>query len=152
MNDYISRQEVFDIIESLNWYHLNNNEWVEGGTPEMEFFIRLKDIRAALESIPIANVATIDEGIKMGIGLAAMHRSDATSKDLEEAYFEGLEEGMRRRDVRPALYGKWTLNKDGSGKCSRCGQIQYNCWDLDNWDNFCHSCGADMRGEVDEEW
>lgn len=48
-------------------------------------------------------------------------------------------------DVRPVVRGKWTLNKDGSGTCSECGRTQKNCWDLDNWDNFCHFCGADMR-------
>ena len=41
--------------------------------------------------------------------------------------------------------GKWILNKDGSGTCSECGRKQYNCYDADNWDNFCHFCGADMR-------
>ena len=50
-------------------------------------------------------------------------------------------------DVRPVVRGKWTLNKDGSGTCSECGFVQNSCWDLDNWDNFCHHCGADMRGE-----
>ena len=41
--------------------------------------------------------------------------------------------------------GKWMLNEDGSGTCSECGFVQKNCWDLDNWDNFCHHCGCDMR-------
>jgi hypothetical protein len=50
-------------------------------------------------------------------------------------------------DVRPVVRGKWTLNKDGSGTCSECGFVQNSCWDLDNWDNFCHHCGADMREE-----
>ena len=50
-------------------------------------------------------------------------------------------------DVRPVKRGKWTLNKDGSGTCSECGFVQNSCWDLDNWDNFCHHCGADMREE-----
>ena len=50
-------------------------------------------------------------------------------------------------DVRPVVRGKWTLNKDGSGTCSECGFVQNSCWDLDNWDNFCHHCGADMRKE-----
>ena len=50
-------------------------------------------------------------------------------------------------DARPVIRGKWTLNKDGSGTCSECGFVQNSCWDLDGWDNFCHHCGADMRGE-----
>ena len=49
--------------------------------------------------------------------------------------------------VQPVKRGKWTLNKDGSGTCSECGFVQNSCWDLDNWDNFCHHCGADMREE-----
>lgn len=44
--------------------------------------------------------------------------------------------------------GKWKLNEDGSAICSECGHIQYNCWDLDNCDNFCHFCGADMRDSL----
>jgi len=52
---------------------------------------------------------------------------------------------MPPADVRPVIHGKWHLNRDGSGICSECGRTQYNCWDLDNWDNFCHFCGADMR-------
>lgn len=43
--------------------------------------------------------------------------------------------------------GKWTLNRDGSATCSECGFVQLNAWDLDSWDNFCHHCGADMRGK-----
>ena len=92
-------------------------------------------------------IISIDEGIKLGAELAAMHGSDATSQELEKAYLEGVAYGMKRRDVKPVVRGKWTLNKDGSGTCSECGRTQKNCWDLDNWDNFCHFCGADMREE-----
>lgn len=53
--------------------------------------------------------------------------------------------GIQAADVRPVRRGKWTLNKDGSGTCSECGRKQSGCWDLDDWDNFCHHCGADMR-------
>ena len=54
-------------------------------------------------------------------------------------------------DVRPVVHGRWTLNKDGSGTCSECGHKQYNCYDVDNWDNFCHFCGADMRPRSEKE-
>lgn len=46
--------------------------------------------------------------------------------------------------------GKWTLNADHSATCSVCGHTQLNAWDVDNSDNFCHFCGADMR-EVEHE-
>lgn len=41
--------------------------------------------------------------------------------------------------------GKWRLNKDGSGTCSECHRTRNDVWDMDNWDNFCSHCGADMR-------
>lgn len=47
--------------------------------------------------------------------------------------------------------GKWTLHKDGSGTCSECHFRQANIWDLDNWQNFCGHCGADMREPPKEE-
>lgn len=43
--------------------------------------------------------------------------------------------------------GRWKLNKDGSGTCSECHRTRNDVWDMDNWDNFCSHCGADMRGE-----
>ena len=43
--------------------------------------------------------------------------------------------------------GKWKLNKDGSGTCSVCHRTRSDVWDMDNWDNYCSRCGADMRGE-----
>lgn len=52
---------------------------------------------------------------------------------------------IETQEVRPVVHGKWHLNRDGSAICSVCGRTQYNAWDLDNWDNFCHHCGADMR-------
>lgn len=63
------------------------------------------------------------------------------ARDMEAA--DAIEQMVK--DYRPVVHGKWTLNKDGSGTCSECGRKQHNCWDLDNWDNYCHFCGADMR-------
>ena len=59
--------------------------------------------RAIIEAIPAADVLPRDEAIKMGAELAAMHGSDATSQQLEEAYLKGVEDGMTRRDVRPVV-------------------------------------------------
>jgi hypothetical protein len=61
------------------------------------------DIAARLHDIPAADVLPRDEAIKMGAELAAMHGSDATSQQLEEAYLKGVEYGMTRRDVRPVV-------------------------------------------------
>ncbi len=54
-------------------------------------------------------------------------------------------EKLPRADVKPVVHGEWILREDGSAVCSKCHRVQHNCWDLDNWDNFCHHCGADMR-------
>lgn len=50
-------------------------------------------------------------------------------------------------DVAEVKHGKWKLHPDGSGTCSVCGKHQICIWDVDNWQNFCGHCGADMRGE-----
>lgn len=51
--------------------------------------------------------------------------------------------------LRPT--GRWTLNRDGSGTCSECHRTRNDVWDMDNWDNFCSHCGADMRGEANDK-
>ena len=50
-------------------------------------------------------------------------------------------------NVTEVKRGEWKLHPDGSGTCSVCGKHQVCIWDLDNWQNFCGHCGADMRGE-----
>lgn len=89
-----------------------------------------------------------DEAIKMGAELAAIHGSDATSQQLEEAYFKGVEDGMTRRNVRPVVHGHWISQQwDGYGLwcCSECGNKYI--YPL----NFCSHCGADMRPELLKE-
>ena len=39
-----------------------------------------------------------DAGVKDGADLAAMHGSDATSQQLEKAFFDGVEEAMKKND------------------------------------------------------
>lgn len=41
--------------------------------------------------------------------------------------------------------GHWIFLKNGNAICSECGFEQVYAYDWDNWDNFCHHCGADMR-------
>ena len=53
-----------------------------------------------------------------------------------------------KADFAEIKHGKWQLHPDGSGTCSVCGKHQVCIWDLDNWQNFCGHCGADMRGEI----
>lgn len=66
-----------------------------------------------------------------------------------------LDEIWDRLDKLPSAVperpkGKWTLNADHSATCSVCGHTQLNAWDVDNSDNFCHFCGADMREFADD--
>ena len=43
--------------------------------------------------------------------------------------------------------GHWKFLRNGNAICSECGFEQVSAYDFENWDNFCHHCGADMRGE-----
>lgn len=93
-------------------------------------------------NLPAVDAVSRDEGIKMGAELAAMHGSDATSQQLEEAYLKGVEDGMTRRGVRPVVLGKWVDYQQGRwiyAKCSRCETIH------DAKSKFCPNCGAEME-------
>ena len=50
-------------------------------------------------------------------------------------------------DVRPVARGRWKLHDDGSGTCSVCGFRQKAVWDMDNAQNYCGHCGAEMEDE-----
>lgn len=120
MIEYISREAAIEALEQ-NW------------SPDTEF-------EAVIGEIPAADVLTRDEAIKMGVELAAMHGSDATSQQLEEAYLKGVEYGMTRRNVRPVVHGKWIKN-GYSIRCSECG------YDMPfAVRNYCPNCGAKMEG------
>lgn len=112
-----------------------------------------------IHDFPAADVVERDEGIRIGAELAAMHGSDATSQDLERAYWTGYEEAMKKRDVRPVVRGRWVgypeclkyMNaySDDHIVCSACEE----CFSILDNDcerfNFCPNCGAYMRGDND---
>ena len=65
---------------------------------------------------------------------------------------EGVAYGMKRRDVKPMVRGKWISHDfvsmgngryTGSVECSVCHRF------LPMNENFCPSCGADCRGDND---
>lgn len=58
---------------------------------------------------------------------------------------------MSTVNVAKVTYGKWYLHPDGSGTCDQCGRHQKSVWDMDNYQSYCGHCGADMRGENNEE-
>ena len=95
---------------------------------------------------------------------AVKKERDYTGKftfEEEHAWAVGFQQGITfalsdvsaipAADVREVKRGKWTLHKDGSATCSVCKFVQNSAWDLDNWDNFCHHCGADMRPQEEAE-
>ena len=92
-----------------------------------------------------ADLVSRDEGIRMGAELAAMHGSDATSQQLEKAFFDGMEEAMKKRDVRPVVHGHNVIDVPSLFQCSICG---WHCDDTlpgDSEYNFCPNCGAQME-------
>lgn len=68
--------------------------------------------------------------------------------DFYELFTTNMIESKHRITVKR---GRWKLHDDGSGTCDQCGTRQLHIWDFDNWQNFCGHCGADMRGEYEEE-
>lgn len=114
----------------------------------------IDDMVDSIEGFPAADVVSRDEGIRMGAELAAMHGSDATSQQLEKAFFDGMEEAMKKKDVRPVVRGewgyRWKIHGDGRRPrelfpCSECG------YENTSATNFCPNCGADMREPPKEE-
>ena len=73
------------------------------------------------------------------------HLSPYDCKDAATSVLEDLPPAQSERKR-----GHWKLQKDGNAICSECGFAQVCAWDVEGWDNFCHHCGADMRGEQDE--
>lgn len=122
-----------------------------------------REVREVFEAIPAADVIPRDEGIKLGAELAAMHGSDATSKDLEKSYWNGFEDAMKKRDVQAIKHGEWRWDENGmdwglgAWRCSECGAKPETWWEADRKYNplrcaggkFCSNCGAYMRGKKD---
>lgn len=78
----------------------------------------------------------------------ADHLKEAGNTDLYPATYAAADVIKQQRTIDPESLrpkGKWRLNKDGSGTCSECHRTRNDVWDMDNWDNFCSHCGADMR-------
>ena len=88
-----------------------------------------------------------------------MRLIDANKADVEfitcyyanHCYIEDVQEWLDQQptiEAKPVVHGKWKLHKDGSGTCDQCHFTQPDVWDMDNWDNFCAHCGADMRERI----
>lgn len=80
--------------------------------------------------------------------------ADYLMAKVAEEYGERARDALYRiiRYMPPAQperkSGKWKLLPNGNALCSECGYMQVHAWDAESWDNYCHHCGADMRGEV----
>ena len=139
MPEYIDREAAAQILrkEAANHYP----------TP---FHVGLLAAARAIDAIPAADVLPRDEAITMGAELAAMHGSDATSQQLEEAYLQGVEDGMTRRDVRPVVRAKWSCKRtnehDGDWYCTACNkELTIYMGNREDRYAFCPNCGAVME-------
>ena len=108
------------------------------------------EVRDIVDQYICKDVVDRDEGIRIGAELAAMHGSDATSQELEKAYFDGVEEGWRKARKT----GKWVVQDTAHEYCSECWKI-YTVDSLfmvgvNDEPNFCPNCGARMVPEDDE--
>lgn len=86
--------------------------------------------------------------------------ADLLIKDIQEKFIclwdsnltlnlKNTIEAQPEADVRENIHGKWTLLPSGNAVCSHCGFLQMHAWDEDNYDHYCHHCGAEM--ELSEE-
>lgn len=134
MAEYIKRE---DVIEKLTGV----------------FQLQAETAKAIVDAIPAADVVDRDEGIRMDVELAAMHGADATSKQLEDAFWRGFKEAWKKR----GKHGKWILKQeyniceeDGEKywECSLCG-CGSDSYDTTFHTNFCPNCGCQMDGEDD---
>ena len=69
-----------------------------------------------------------------------MNIADDLAKAYEEGYQQGLKDAVK--------HARWKFRPDGSAVCSLCNFHQKDVWDLDEWQNFCGVCGAQMDGVV----
>jgi len=55
-------------------------------------------------------------------------------------------------DAVPVKQAKWIIRNWGDDAvCSGCGRTQKCAYDVENFDNFCHHCGAKMVGIMNRE-
>lgn len=60
--------------------------------------------------------------------------------------FSYVIDNIPKVDAVEVVHSKWTLNDDGSGTCKHCHRTTKDCWDWENWLNYCPNCGAQMDG------
>ena len=140
MTDYVKRSDVINYVcQFCKDQHADElcDQW-----DVCQLFTRINNV-------PAADVVERDEGIKIGAALAAMHGSDATSQDLAEAYFEGMEEGYKKGRNGFEKCGMWLWNShNGFSYCSCCDAIsphedQYG--EYCDRPKYCPNCGAKME-------
>lgn len=89
-----------------------------------------------------------DQGVKDGAALAAMHGSDATSQELAEQYFKGMEEGYKKGREGYIKKGQWVTLDTASEICTCCEKI-FSISSLfmmggNDEPPYCPNCGAEM--------
>lgn len=89
-------------------------------------------------------IDAIDELILARIGWLFDRRRELKGLNAARSAIEKLPPAQPERKRE-----RWKLQKNGNAICSECGFVQVSAWDADGRDNFCHHCGADMRGEQD---
>lgn len=139
MTDYVKRSDVINYVcQFCKDQHADElcDQW-----DICQLFTRISNV-------PSADVVELDEGIKIGAALAAMHGSDATSQDLAKAYFEGMEEGYKKGRSGFEKRAMWittrTITHDGNWYCSLCDYEPYYSRDIHTL-KYCPNCGAKME-------
>ena len=137
-DDFIYHEKFIDFMNDDEVSSFGEWQWSNG------FNTALVAVKIGLEKLPSAQPEyRLDEWC-----------TDCKEYDAEKHCCPRFNQVIRTTldEMEPARKkGKWKLLKNGSAICSECGFTQMNAWDLDNWDNFCRHCGADMRQEDNNE-
>ena len=137
MAEYIEREKVINDIGELFTLCSETlpNECGHHFIVEKELETHLDFVR----KLPAADVVPLD-----------VYKQTAWERDtaIEQLRQIGKALGEKMDDIVRVKRGRWKFHKDGSGTCSVCGFHQCDIWDLDDWQNYCGVCGADMREVV----
>ena len=68
-------------------------------------------------------------------------RLKARQRGYEDGFHNGMEIG-KALNPKKIKQGEWAVDKSGVKWCKLCGASEISIWS-----NFCHNCGAEMRGD-----
>ena len=135
------------LIDADELPEVNTIERIEG---EREVFVNSWIPATAIWKAPTVEAIPIDKPfLKMKYKGYTVYKTEWLKEHIEMEYrvIKGISE--TKAEAIPVRHGKWVkISPANIYECSKCGKnVMTN--DISEY-NFCHGCGADMRGERKE--